>query len=972
MEQKSVCTICRFCGKQCHLLADLDQEGKVYQIRPDSEYHTIWCATGRNGWNLLNSPQRIQKPLRRTGKKGENQWKEISWEEAFDEIGRKFRDTVDTYGPNSFLGIRGFNKPYFNLIYERLINTIGTVNSMGAANMCHAASMNGARETFGFMPNPRITEYTRFVVLWGSNPHNTEKELAVSLQNACKSGAKLIVIDPCKTRHTQNADIWLPIRPGTDMALTLGMVHLVIEQGWYDKVLMEKSACGFEELKESTKEYTLEKTARMTGLSERVIYDTARLIALEGPGIIHIGNAMDHNADSFQKCRIINILIALTGNVDRNGALTARGPMSSKFMQQRKQISRAEVCPFNDPQKRRQMIGYQESYLDNFNESSGKALADAINTQKPYPIKAVYVQGGNPAMIWENREELVKTFCKIDFLVVSDFFLTPTAMLADIFLPAAVYLEYESVMIDAGENIYYAPKLVQDETAKSDLEIMNEMGKAMGYGEYFWETMEDYWDEFLEPFGVTLEQVRKEKVILAGTKPKDVSYGKFREQGFPTKTGKINLYSEAMAEKGNDPVPIYREYAKPTKQYPYLSTNYKSEHFYHTAGRQIETQRNREPEAIALVSRDIAQERAIQEGDYILVYTAAGSVCQKAHIEDKMAKQTVALAHGWWYPEKENSPFALEACSNNIVFDDRLIGRELPSFTTRGVPCNVTKVLQYEEIYPANAPYEVHIAIPADRRSAKYERVSEQDKTAGILQVYMQTVDALAEKGFLEGLPEFVLTITNRHEEALIPILKERGFCVNVYVEEDEIPEACCLGADKVIFRLFGRPHTGMESYIRNIKKENPSALYEIEYVMEQRNIDQKHIVKNLAEELQIPMHVKYACFTARQQYAYLAGEMSTHDIIAESKRYFFHYVDELDERKEFYYQKHRGREPVIVNADGKLESEWDLSGDILSALDEVTDYHAWRETNKKTFWRTVRKPQAGLWWIWKREGRKR
>lgn len=692
MEQKGIRTNCKFCGQQCALLVDLDGSGNVEKIRPDSSEGTVWCATGRNGLNLMNHQERVRMPLKRTGGRGENQWKEISWEEAFEEIGRRFKDAVDTYGPNTFLGIRGFNKPYFNMIYERFMNTIGTVNSMGAANMCHAASMNAAKETFGFMLNPRITKDTKFVVLWGANPYNTNKALAASIQKACANGAKLIVVDPCNTQHAKKADIWIPLKPGTDIFLALGMVNLIIRRKWYDEAYIEKCTYGFEKLKDHVKDYSLEKTAEITGVSEEVIEAAAKMTALGGPGVFEVGNAMDHNLDGFQKSRAVDILMAVTGNVDKEGAAVARGMMSAKQVQQRKQITRSELCPYNDPEKRKQIIGYQDHFLDNFNESSGKALADTLNTGKPYPIKVLYVQGGNPAMIWENREELVKAFCKLDFMVVSDFFITPTAMLADIILPAAVYMEYESVRVDGKDSIYYCPNFVPDATAKSDLEIINEMAKAMGYKEEFWDTMDDFWNTYLEPFGITIEEVREKKVIESEEKPKSVVCGKYRENGFPTKSGKINLYSDKMEEKGNAPLPVYCEYNKVSSQYPYLSTNYKSEHFYHTAGRQIQEQREKEPNPIAFVSSDIAKERDLNDGDWILVATEAGEVRQEVRIDDKMASGTVALAHGWWYPEKEKNPFRLEACSNNIVFDDRYIGKELPAFTTRGLPCEVTKI----------------------------------------------------------------------------------------------------------------------------------------------------------------------------------------------------------------------------------------------------------------------------------------
>ena len=137
--------------------------------------------------------------------------------------------------------------------------------------------------------------------------------------------------------------------------------------------------------------------------------------------------------------------------------------------------------------------------------------------------------------------------------------------------------------------------------------------------------------------------------------------------------------------------PVYREMVRTTREYPYISTNYKSEFFYHTAGRMVDGQRKHEPEAVALVSGDIAEEQKIQNGDMIVVETSWGKVEQEARVVEEMAKLTVALAHGWWYPEKEKSPFRLRACSNNIVPDNALRGQELPSFTTRGIPCRVYK-----------------------------------------------------------------------------------------------------------------------------------------------------------------------------------------------------------------------------------------------------------------------------------------
>ena len=693
MAKNTYSVICRFCGNQCHLLARTDDDNKIEKIFPDPKYGTIWCHTGKNVLEMMRHKERIKTPLRRMGEKGENQWAPISWKEAIEEIGERFRKSIDEYGADSFLGIRGYNKPYFNPIFERFINTIGTVNSMGAANMCHMAGMGASRDTFGFAPNQTITDATRFIILWGSNPYSTDKRTAHKIRLAMGKGTRLIVIDPCQTRHAKEADIWIPIQPGTDMLLALGLIHIIVEQGWEDKEFISCYTDGFEQLQKYVEQYIPEYVAKNTGIPKKMLFDLARIIALEGPGIIFQGNALDHNYDGFQKCRAIDILLIVTGNIDKDGAMTARPGMSERKVKQYRQIAMPDICPFNDQKRRESIVGYSPHYLDQFNESGGSDLARAICEGKPYPIKTAYILGGNPAMIWENRETLVKAFCKLDFLVVTDFFMTPTAMLADIVLPAAMYPEYESVYIDGNDTVFYSPNICPDSNQKSDYEIINEIGKSMGYGERFWDTMEDYWNDYLRPFDLSIEEVRNRKIIPCQDdgKARKTEIGWMRREGFPTDNGKIHIYSKKMEEKQNDPIPVYRERIQRTREYPYISTNYKSEYFYHTAGRMVAQQRKYEPEAVAFVSEDIAREQEIQSGDWIIVETSWGKVEQKARVMEEMAKSTVALSHGWWYPEKEKSPFRLSACSNNIVPDTELRGQELPSFTTRGVPCRVYK-----------------------------------------------------------------------------------------------------------------------------------------------------------------------------------------------------------------------------------------------------------------------------------------
>ena len=955
-----ISTICRFCGKQCHLLAQLDEKGKVEKVYPDRRYKSVWCRTGKSVLELMNHPDRVRVPLERTGARGEGKWREISWETAFEKIGYEFNKVIKEYGCNSFLGIRGFNKPYFNAIYERWMNRIGSVNSMGAANMCHFPSMAAARETFGFFPRCTITKETKFLVLWGSNPYNTDKERAAQIWNARKRGMKLVVIDPCHTKHAEEADYWLPILPGKDMALAMGIIHLIIENEWYDVQYIQNCTYGFDELKKCSEKYTLKWTEQVTGIQADIIEKVTKMLAFEGPGIIEIGNAMDHNADSFQKSRAVNILIGITGNVDRAGALNSRGSMSKRQIEQRKIIAQPQNSPYNDPEKRRKIIGYQERYIDIFNESSGSDLAKAMNLSTPYPIKACYVQGGNPAMIWEDREELVNAFLKLDFMVVSDFFITPTAMLADIILPAAMYMEYESVYVDRNDTLYYCSKLV-DGNCKSDLEIINEIAKVMGYENDFWKTMEDYWNTFLRPYGIDLEQMRCEKIIFnPRQEDMEIKYGKYRKNGFPTESGKIQLYSDNMKRKGNDPIPIFNDFAKTTLEYPYLATNYKSQYFYQTAGHQLESARKLEADPIAFVSGDIAEKCDIKSGEYIKITTDVGSVIQKAKVEKEMAEKTIALSHGWWYPKKEKDPFVLSACANNIVYDKKMIGKEIPSFTTRGVPCKVEKYRKYDELFPVDSEKKYNIRI----------QLTEKED-------YMNILAQLENKGFMEGNPNLILE-EDQDVKRIIPLLEQKEYKITLLSEGMKEGYKEYLDCDAIYFRIYGfsqNTYDRVNGYNwkkiksnieKEVKKLKDKVLCKIEYFMYQYNFEELYLVKQWAEQLGINLEVKYASFDDSLKLKYVSSKMSTKDMIHFSKMYFFTLVDQLNETKASLYNHFVGKEDIVVDSKKNIIFDWDVTNEG-KPLEQIKDYCEWRQKNQVLYEKNSLNQATELWWLWKK-----
>lgn len=681
-------TVCRLCKWECRLILEYDQSGEANSIKIDPKTSSVGCVTGKNILSIVNNPARLREPLQRCGEKGENNWRPISWEEAISLISQKFQDIIADYGKESLFTCVGYNRPFLFAILERFTNVLGLANTVTPANVCHVPRILAYKDTFGFTPRNDINEKTQNILLWGFNPASTRRKIAVTINKAVKNGSKLIVIDPLETNHARWADKWLPIRPGTDLALALGMINLIIQENWYDKDFVNQYTVGFDKLAASAKAYDLDRVAAITGLTPEEIQETARLFALKRPSVLMIGNALESNFDSYQVNRALAILTAITANVDLAGGLLPDELPSARNLPKNGKLAARQLM---DPATKEKRLGKDHYRLSSFTQVGGQDIVSAILTEKPYPIKGGYILGANPVMTWADSKNTARALSKLDFLVVADFFLTPTAMLADIVLPVTSYLETESIFIDENDNVFYVPQLLAAGNLKSDIEIINALGHAMGYGKHFWPDMESFWNELLAPYGITLAELKEKGGVYNQHPLESYQVGTYRKFGFPTSDKKIQLYSQALKEQGVEPLPAYNPLSQDSGDYPYYYTNYKTPYFIHTAGRQNEPQRAKEPEALAYISVDIAAKEQIKGNDLIIIETENGRIEQRASISRKVAANTVVASHGWWYPEKEANPYDLKACVNNLTSYQKDLGQDIPAFTTRGLRCKVYK-----------------------------------------------------------------------------------------------------------------------------------------------------------------------------------------------------------------------------------------------------------------------------------------
>ncbi len=323
-----------FCGRMdhggCGLLVHIEN-GKIVKIDgdPDSFTRGYICPKGRAHAERLYHPDRLKYPLKRIGKKGENRWQKISWDEALDTISAKLTDCKQRSGPESALFIQGTPKGLENFLLYRFAHSFGSPNVTATGTVCFAPRLGASIVTCGFYPHPDLGHPPELIVVWGSNHLATSADgvLAPEVNMAIKKGSKLILIDPVKRKLASKSELWLRIKPGTDGLLTLGMIKVIIDEELYDREFVERWTTGFDELKEHVKSYSLSDIEKKTWLSKDEIQKAARLYAEAQSASILWGNATDHTINSVQTARSFVILMAISGNLDRPGGnVQARMP----------------------------------------------------------------------------------------------------------------------------------------------------------------------------------------------------------------------------------------------------------------------------------------------------------------------------------------------------------------------------------------------------------------------------------------------------------------------------------------------------------------------------------------------------------------------------------------------------------------------------------------------------------------------
>jgi anaerobic selenocysteine-containing dehydrogenase len=330
-------------------------------------------------------------------------------------------------------------------------------------------------------------------------------------------------------------------------------------------------------------------------------------------------------------------------------------------------------------------------------------LVNAVLEENPYPVRAIGIFSSNPLLTWSNSRRVYEAFKKVDFLAVADLVMTPTAALADIVLPAASYLETDAVIISnigmGAACLMAQQKVVQISECRSNLEIIMELAKRLGLGEYFWNDLHSYLDEYLRPMAITFDELRRRFSIISST----TRYRKYLEKGFNTPSGKVEIYSSLCERWGYEPLPTYHEPEQTPQsnpellgEYPLILTSKHDANYVHSQDRYLKVFRQNKPEPLVVIHPEAANQLGIVEGDMVFIENSRGRIKQKATLSEGIDPRVINVDYAWWFPEKGISHmYGWDEANINILTDDSPpYSPEMGSPKMRGFLCKVYKADQ--------------------------------------------------------------------------------------------------------------------------------------------------------------------------------------------------------------------------------------------------------------------------------------
>lgn len=657
---------CTFCDGGCAIAAE-EAEGEL-RVSPANPDFPAICSKAALIDEYRRHPDRLTSPLRRVGPKGSGRFEETSWDEALDEIASRLQSIVDESGPEAIAASEMPLNHGFGGLTRRLMNCLGSPNYMTALELCMGNTFQVHRAVYG---GPTASDWAAAdcVVYFGQNrgPELWPAE-HLRLKAAKERGATLIEVDPRTTDTARMADRHLAIRYGTDAALALGWIDVIIEEGLYDAEFVASQCAGFDELRRRVAGYTPEAVAETCGIPADEVRETARMYARAKAAIIPWGATADMQTNSTSLIQAQCILRAICGFLGKSEKVFAP---SHGF------VTNSEVCRFDllsESQRAKQLgaeahplltsrasalyegalkragIGYEPDILATSHCAVPPAVFAAMRGEGPYRVRALLSVANNTLMSYAGQPGIQQALQALDLLVVFENWLTPTAQLADFVLPGDMWAERDTlgkpfdVAPVAEANQAFRPRV---EGCRSWFSVAKGLAGRLGFGELFpWEDERAFFDWRLAPLGLTFDDACARRTVF--NEP-------CGDGSWLTPSGKVELSSSVMDALGCDPFPSYLEPHDPGAEdgtFPYVAfAGTREKANYNTALRQMPSLRQRCPEPLLFVNPADAQTEGVAEGHWVDVESAYGSVHLMAHLDDAQPAGTLRIPHGWWKPE---------------------------------------------------------------------------------------------------------------------------------------------------------------------------------------------------------------------------------------------------------------------------------------------------------------------------------
>jgi len=646
------------CPDACGVLITV-QDGRATRIQGDPEHPVtrgFLCAKVAKYLDRVYSPDRVLHPMRRIAPKGPaahgdsaaKAWQRISWDEALTEITARFRAISKEFGSEAIL-------PY------SYGGTLGTLNGgsmdrrffhrLGASQLdrtiCSAAGEAGLKSVLGAKmgTEPEQFRHSKYIIAWAANIHGNNVHLWPFIAEARRNGAKLVVIDPYRTRTAQCADWYLPINPGTDAALALGMMHVIIGENLHDADYVSKYTHGFEQLREKVKEYTPERVAHWTGIAADDIRKLAREYATTHPAVIRLNYGVQRSEGGGMATRAIVMLPCITGSwkeiggglqmsvsgaVDLNGAALKRPDLMNAAL--------------GRPARTINMV----------------ELGRALNLVNDPPVKALFVYNSNPAAVCPQHNDVIRGLKRSDlFTVVHEQFFTDTTDYADILLPATTFFEHKDLQKGYGHYYFQVSNqaIAPLEECLSNVEVFRALAQGMGFtDDCFNETVDEMIDVALDVEEPWLEGLNRERLeqgpVRLNFSQEPEPFLPFAHGGFRTASGKAELYSEDLKAQGFDPVvaftpPSESRHGKKKESLPLELLARKADNFLNSTFTNLPSVQEMEETGLLEICSADAAARGIKNNDKVRVFNDRGDILLRARVDGKVQPGVVSATLNW-------------------------------------------------------------------------------------------------------------------------------------------------------------------------------------------------------------------------------------------------------------------------------------------------------------------------------------